>query len=65
MAVGKIYDSNETTRIKELLSTQKELLSNLDNSKENANKTVLKYAILIGGSAVILLLLNYIVTKKS
>lgn len=64
MAVGKIYDSNETTRIKELLDKEQRLLGSLENSKENTNTTILRYTILFGGSAILLLLLNYIIKKK-
>jgi hypothetical protein len=65
MAEGKIYSSKETDRIKEFLGKEQELLGNQENSKDNTNQTILRYGLLVGGSAIVLLLLNFVIKKNS
>jgi hypothetical protein len=61
---GVIYDSTESKRMDDFLSNQSKNLTAIDNEKEVMQKLVLKYSILVAGSVVLLVGLNYILSKK-
>ncbi len=61
---GVIYDNQESKRMDDFLSNQSKNLTAIDNEKEVMQKLVLKYSILVAGSVVLLVGLNYILSKK-
>lgn len=61
---GKIYDDTESKRIEEFLSNQTTELEKLESEKELTDKTTLRYAIILGGSVVLLVLLKFLISRK-
>jgi hypothetical protein len=51
---GKIYDINETKRLKEQLAEQDKIFSSIENEKKIGDTSLLRYAV-IGAGVVILL----------
>jgi hypothetical protein len=51
---GKIYDIDETKRLKERLAEQDKIFSSIEKEKEFGDKSLVRYA-LIGAGVVILL----------
>jgi hypothetical protein len=62
--VGVIYDSNEVSRMEKLLDETNTLLEKVDNEKQFQNNNILRYAILLGGIAITLVLFKVLVNKK-
>jgi len=62
--VGVIYDSNEVSRMEKLLDETNTLFEKADNEKQFQNKNILRYAILLGGIAITLVLFKVLVNKK-
>ena len=55
---GLIYDSSEMSRIQDLLNKQETQMKAIDKEKEAQNSSVLRYAIIIGSSVLLLVLLK-------
>lgn len=55
---GKIYDIDESKRLKAQLAEQDKIFSAIDKEKEFGDKSLLRYAILGGGAIVLLVLLR-------
>jgi hypothetical protein len=62
--VGVIYDSNEVSRMEKLLDETNTLFEKADNEKQFQNKNILRYAILLGGIAITLVLFKVLLDKK-
>jgi len=62
--VGVIYDSSEVSRMEKLLDETNTLLEKVDNEKQFQNNNILRYAILLGGIAITLVLFKVLVNKK-
>ena len=59
---GLIYDSSAIGRINELLENQEKEFQEID--KEQDNKKIIRFGIILGVSALSILLLKIIVQKK-
>ena len=64
MPVGKIYDTEETTRINEFLNTQTSELKALESEKSVVDKTVMRYAVIISGAIIAILAVKFLTRKK-
>lgn len=64
MPVGKIYDTEETTRINDFLNSVTKELKALESEKSVLDKTVMRYAVIIGGAIIILLGVKFLTRKK-
>jgi capsule polysaccharide export protein KpsC/LpsZ len=62
--VGVIYDSNELSRVENFLNQQNDLMEKVDKEKEVQNKNILRYAVILGGIAIVLVLFKVLVDKK-
>lgn len=62
--VGVIYDSNEVSRMEKLLDETNTLFEKVDNEKQFQNNNILRYALLLGGIAITLVLFKVLVNKK-
>jgi len=62
--VGVIYDSNEISRLESFLNQQNDLMEKVDKEKEVQNKNILRYAVILGGVAIVLVLFKVLVNKK-
>jgi hypothetical protein len=60
---GKIYDSEETKRLKEQLADQEKIFFGVEKEKEFGDKSLLRYAILGGGAIILLVLLKTLIKK--
>lgn len=63
MAAGRIYDSEENQRLKDLLVEQDKLFVAQDKEQKPANDNILRYTI-IGAAAIIFLILGKIALNK-
>jgi hypothetical protein len=59
---GLIYDSSAIGRINNLLNEQEEELKKID--KEQNSKKIIRYVIIVGASALTILVLKLLVNKK-
>ena len=64
MAVGNIYDQNETSRVESLLKTENTLMNTLDKDKQFSDKKLLQYVLALAGIVVLLVGFKFIVNKK-
>lgn len=64
MATGRIYDASEVQRVNDLLTTQENLFKQQDSESEVANKSVLRYTVIIAGAVVILIALKVLIKKN-
>lgn len=64
MASGRIYDVEETKRLKEFALEQELLSQKADKEDEFAQKDLLRYSIIIGGAIAILVVLKLLVKKQ-
>jgi hypothetical protein len=64
MASGRIYDVEETKRLKEFALEQELLSQKVDKEDEFAQKDLLRYSIIIGGAIAILVVLKLLVKKQ-
>jgi len=62
--VGVVYDSNEISRLESFLNQQNDLMEKVDKEKEVQNKNILRYAVILGGIAIVLVLFKVLVDKK-
>ena len=61
---GKIYDVGEVPRLEAFIKEQQDAMDKIDKEKSVQNNNVLRYAILLGGVAVTLVLFKYLVNRK-
>ena len=64
MQKGLIYDPTAVSRIKDVLSEQERLFQNEDKSSKVQEQKVIRYAVIVGISALAILLLKIVVKKK-
>jgi hypothetical protein len=64
MQQGLIYDPTAFNRIDDFLSSQEKELQKIDSESENQNKKVIRIAILVGVSAILILGLKIITKRK-
>ena len=64
MAVGNVYDQNETSRIESLLKTENAMMQGVDKEKQFSDKKVLQYVLALAGIVVLLVGFKFIVNKK-
>jgi hypothetical protein len=64
MPVGKIYDSEETSRIKDFLNMQTDEMKALESEESLVDKTIMRYAIIIGGAVIAILMVKFLTRKK-
>ena len=62
--VGVVYDSNEVSRTESFLKSQNALMEQVDKENEVKNKSILRYAVILGGVAIVLVLFKVLVNKK-
>jgi hypothetical protein len=62
--VGVVYDSNEVSRMESFLKSQNALMEQVDKENEVKNKSILRYAVILGGVAIVLVLFKVLVNKK-
>lgn len=64
MAVGKTFDESEIARISSLLNEQQKQLDLVDKESDFANKSILRYTILLAGGVLVLVVLKVLINKK-
>jgi hypothetical protein len=64
MQQGLIYDPTAYNRIDDFLTSQEKELQKIDSESENQNKKVIRIAILVGVSAILILGLKIITKRK-
>jgi hypothetical protein len=62
---GKIYDSAEFSRLDSFLSNQQSQMDLIDKEKQNQNKKVVQYALLLLGASLTLFLFQRLILKKT
>ena len=62
--VGVVYDSNELSRLESFLNQQNDLMEKVDKETQVQNKNILRYAVILGGVAIVLVLFKVLVDKK-
>jgi hypothetical protein len=62
--VGVVYDSNELSRLESFLNQQNDLMEKVDKETQVQNKNILRYAVILGGVAIVLVLFKVLVNKK-
>lgn len=61
---GLIYDPTAYARINDFLSSQEEELKKIDNNSENQKQNIIRYSVILGVSALAILMIKIIVKKK-
>ena len=61
---GKTYDVAEYGRLDAFIKEQQGEMDKIDLEKSVQDKTILRYAILLGGVAITLVLFKYLVDKR-
>jgi len=61
---GKTYDVAEYGRLQNFIKEQQGEMDKIDSEKSVQDKTILRYAILLGGVAITLVLFKYLVDKR-
>ena len=61
---GIIYDVTETSRIQDLLNKEEAQMSAIDKEKKTANATILRYALIVSGAIVLMVLFKLAVSYK-
>jgi len=61
---GVIYDINEISRTESFLNKQNDLMEQVDKETEVKNKSILRYAVILGGVAIVLVLFKVLVNKR-
>jgi len=61
---GRIYDIGEVPRLEAFIKEQQDEMDKIDSEKSVQDKKILRYAILLGGVALTLVLFKYLVNKK-
>jgi uncharacterized membrane protein YadS len=62
--IGVVYDSNEVSRMESFLNKQNDLMQGIDKEKEFQNKNILRYAVILGGVALTLVLFKVFISKR-
>jgi hypothetical protein len=62
--VGVVYDSNEVSRMESFLKSQNALMEGVDKEKQVQNKNILRYAVILGGVALTLVLFKVFISKR-
>jgi hypothetical protein len=62
--VGVVYDSNEVSRMESFLKSQNALMEGVDKEKQVQNKNILRYAVILGGVAITLVLFKVLINKR-
>jgi len=61
---GRIYDIGEVPRLEAFIKEQQDEMDKIDSEKSVQDKKILRYAILLGGVAITLVLFKYLVDRK-
>jgi hypothetical protein len=61
---GKIYDIGEVPRLEAFIKEQQDEMDKIDSEKSVQDKTILRYAIRLGGVAITVVLFKYLVDKR-
>jgi hypothetical protein len=61
---GRIYDIGEVPRLEAFIKEQQGEMDKIDSEKSVQDKKILRYAILLGGVAITLVLFKYLVNRK-
>ena len=61
---GKIYDVGEVSRLDAFIKEQQDAMDKIDSEKSVQDKKILRYAIVLAGVTVTLVLFNYLVNRK-
>ena len=61
---GKIYDIGEVPRLEAFIKEQQDAMDKIDSEKSVQDKKILRYALLLGGVAITLVLFKYLVDKR-
>ena len=61
---GKTYDVAEYGRLDAFIKEQQGEMDKIDLEKSVQNKNILRYAIILGGVTITLVLFNYLVNRK-
>ena len=61
---GRVYDINENKTMVDFLTLQNQQLQDLEKENNPMQKTVFRYAIILGGSVILILGLKYFLSKK-
>lgn len=64
MAIGKVYDSEETSRLSDFIDIKTSNLDAINNSSQAKDRKILNYSILMIGAIVVLLSLKLLIRKK-
>lgn len=64
MAIGKIYDSEELGRLENTLKEQQAEMDKIDAEKSFQTNDIIRYSVILGGIALSLFYLKYLVSKK-
>jgi hypothetical protein len=59
---GYVYDKSAINRIENLIQQQEQVFTEVD--KEDNNRTAVRYAIIVGGSVLVLVLLKILIDYK-
>jgi len=62
--VGVVYDSNELSRLESFLNQQNDLMEKVDKETQVQNKNILRYAVILGGVALTLVLFKVFISKR-
>jgi len=60
---GVIYDEQENQRLSDIMSKQEDIFVGLEEN-EGKDKKIIRYAVIVGGSVLILLLLKLALKRK-
>lgn len=60
---GKIYDIDETKRLKEQLADQDKIFGSIEKEKKFGDNSLLRYAIIGAGAIILLVLLKKFMKK--
>jgi hypothetical protein len=61
---GKTYDVSEYGRLEKFIKEQDTLLNNEEAKVPLQNKKILRYAVILGGVAIVLVLFKVLIEKK-
>jgi hypothetical protein len=61
---GRIYDIGEVPRLEAFIKEQQDAMDKIDSEKSVQDKKILRYALLLGGVAITLVLFKYLVDKR-
>jgi len=61
---GKTYDVAEYGRLDAFIKEQQGEMDKIDKEQSVQNKNILRYAIILGGVTITLVLFNYLVNRK-